>query len=81
MENKLLQRQQIEALIYYANERKNFRKVRTNIFLVATILALCVSIRLANKNGFSGINESTKQKFFDFPSRQVISKFNHSQVA
>lgn len=81
MEKKLLQRQLVESSLYYASERKKYKKLKTNVFLAMTIVGLAVSIRLTYNASKSDINESTKQLYFDSPPHQLGSKFKLSQIA
>ena len=80
MEKQLLQRQQVESLIYYANERQKQRKIKTNLLLAVSILGLCVVIRLES-NSVPKVNESTNQQYLDIPSKQMVTSFSHSQLA
>jgi hypothetical protein len=81
MEEKLLQRQLAESSLYYASERRKYKKLRANIFLSISILGICITIRLTNSPSPSNINESTKQQYFDIPPHQVASRFKLSQIA
>jgi hypothetical protein len=81
MENKFLQRQMAESTLYYLSERRRYKKIKTNIFLVVSILGISISVRLKNDSPNSNINESTNQQYFDIPPHQVSSRFNLSQIA
>ncbi|MCC8426253.1 hypothetical protein [Mucilaginibacter sp. UR6-11] len=81
MEKRLLQRQQLESAFYYADEREKYKKIKTNLLLVIAIVTLCISMRLSPKIPNSTSNESTKQRYFDVPSRQMLSNFSYTRVA
>jgi hypothetical protein len=81
MEKRILQRQLAESSIYYASERRRYRKLKTNIFLACMIAGVCVSIRLSEKTAISEVNDSTRQMNLNIPTQKLIHKFNRSQVA
>ncbi len=79
METKLLQKK-AKPYKHYTNEQRQLKKFKTNIAVVAAILVVCFSMRLNKKNVIGGA-ESTNQHYFDMPSHQIISKFNHARIA
>ncbi|MES2810766.1 MAG: hypothetical protein V4619_19175 [Bacteroidota bacterium] len=81
MEKKLLQRQLVESSIYFADESRKSRLTKVNVLLALVIVFLSLSIRLTERSSVTEVNDSTTQQYLDIQSRQVISKFNRSQIA